>query len=143
MVKVNRERIRFLLGEMGRAVAQVSTHLAAEDDRLLADLVGLGSVKYNLIVAIQAMIDVCNHIVTRRGGAAPQDYADCFVSLGRVAGWSDEDVGRFQSMARFRNLLVHLYWQVDDRRVVATCRAHLDDFHRYQELIAQLLAGES
>jgi len=143
MVRVNRERIRFLLGEMGRAVAQVSAHLGVEDERLLADPVSLGSVKYHLIVAIQAMIDVCNHIVTRKGGAAPQDYADCFVSLGMVAGWPAEEVQRFQLMARFRNLLVHLYWQVDDQRVVATCRAHLDDFHRYQELLGQFLEGET
>jgi uncharacterized protein YutE (UPF0331/DUF86 family) len=112
-----------------------------EDSVLLSDAVQLGSLKYHLIIAIQAMIDICNHIVTRRGARAPQDYADCFAELGRLAGWKSGDVHRLMAIARFRNLLVHLYWQVNDQRVLDTCRAHLEDFRDFEERLRILLEG--
>lgn len=141
MPEINADRIRDLLGEMRNAVSQVRSHMDQETSLLLSDPVQLGSLKYHLIIAIQAMIDICNHIVTRRGARAPQDYADCFAELGRLAGWKSEDVRRLMSIARFRNLLVHLYWQVDDQRVVDTCRGHLGDFQHYEEQLRVLLGG--
>lgn len=42
----------------------------------------IGSTKYNFIIAIESAIDMCNHIISRNGHRAPEDYADAFVVLG-------------------------------------------------------------
>ncbi|MBC8254562.1 MAG: DUF86 domain-containing protein [Ardenticatenia bacterium] len=71
--------------------------------------------KYLLIVAIEAAIDLCNHIVARRARRAPQDYADCFSILADLQAVDSDPVDRLKNMARFRNLIVHPYCHVDDR----------------------------
>lgn len=43
-------------------------------------------------------------------------------------------------MARFRNLLIHGYQQVDDRRVVENLRTRLDDFERFRTAIARAIS---
>lgn len=45
-------------------------------------------------------------------------------------------------MARFRNLLVHQYGQVDDRRLHRILQTNLDDFGRYLEEVSRHLGHE-
>ena len=45
-----------------------------------------GSAKYHFILAIEAAIDICNHIISRNGFRAPEDYADTFQVLGEQNG---------------------------------------------------------
>ncbi len=45
-------------------------------------------------------------------------------------------------MARFRNLLVHPYWRVDDREVFCVIRDHLDDFENYLLAVGRHLKAE-
>jgi uncharacterized protein YutE (UPF0331/DUF86 family) len=43
-------------------------------------------------------------------------------------------------MGKFRNRLVHLYWEVDDRQVHQLLCSRLQDFRRFLEEMAQYLA---
>lgn len=40
---------------------------------------------------------------------------------------------RLQRMARFRNLLVHVYWRIDNRRVYEVIRDDLSDLDAFRE----------
>jgi len=42
-----------------------------------------------------------------------------------------------QEMARFRNLLVHGYQRIDDRRVLEILGSRLDDLHAFRAQIAR------
>ena len=106
----------------------------SEDD-FLGDFRNTGSAKYLLIVAIAAAIDLCNHIVARRGGRAPQDYADCFSILADLQPADSDLVDRLKKMARFRNLIVHLYCPVDDRRVYQMIQREVGDLDVFRQQI--------
>ncbi|RLE07299.1 MAG: DUF86 domain-containing protein, partial [Candidatus Aminicenantes bacterium] len=82
---------------------------------------------YNLIIIIEGAIDICNHIVARAGGRAPTDYGDCFAILGELEILSPELVEKLKKMAKFRNLLVHLYWKVDNQRVFNIIQKDIND----------------
>ena len=57
------------------------------------------------------------HVVAKQGGRAPENFADCFRILGQMGVISTHLRESLQSMARRRNLLIHLYWEVDDGTV--------------------------
>lgn len=83
-------------------------------DQFLEDPDKIGSAKYHFIVAIESCIDLANHIISQNGYRAPEDYGDSFTVLGE-AGAIDRDFSLFLvQMAKFRNRLVHLYWEIDD-----------------------------
>jgi uncharacterized protein YutE (UPF0331/DUF86 family) len=46
-------------------------------------------------------------------------------------------------MARFRNLVVHLYWQVDDAKVYDITQSDLSDLEEFQRAIAVFIAARS
>jgi uncharacterized protein YutE (UPF0331/DUF86 family) len=101
------------------------------ESEFLSDFRSTESAKYLFIVVTEAAIDLCNHIVSRQGGRAPESYADCFAVLVDLGLISDELSLRLRQMTRFRNLLVHLYWRVDNRRVYELIHTSLGDVEAY------------
>lgn len=129
-------RMRDLLGQINQARGRLDQLAAVSEEAFLGDFRHTESAKYLLVVAIESAIDICNHIVARRGGRAPQDYADCFTVLAEL-GWVTTGLaGRLQRMARFRNMLVHLYWQVDNRRVYQILQGDVGDLDTFVQEIA-------
>jgi len=128
-------RIRDLLGNMADALRRLRELGELSEQDFLGDFRNTESAKYLLIVAAEAAIDVCNHIVARRGGQAPQDYADCFGILAGLKVIAPDLAERLKRMARFRNLIVHLYWEVDDRRVYQVIQQDLDDLDAFRRQV--------
>ena len=94
------------------------------------------SAKYLFVKVTEAAIDICNHIARMRGGRAPKDYADCVAILEELDVISSDLAKRLKRMARFRNLIVHLYWQVDDAKVYEIIQRDLADLEEYLRPIA-------
>ncbi|HLF27044.1 MAG TPA: DUF86 domain-containing protein [Anaerolineae bacterium] len=139
MSDVDPIRIRDLLGNLADALRRLRELGQLSEDAFLSDFRNTESAKYLLIVAAEAAIDVCNHIVARRGGQAPRDYADCFGILAELKVIVPDLAERLKRMARFRNLIVHLYWEVDNRRVHQIIQQDLDDLDVFRRQIAAAL----
>lgn len=139
MQTVDPIRVRDLLGHIADAQRRLRELAQVSESDFLADFRNTESAKYLLIVATEAAIDLCNHIVSHQGGRAPQDYADCFEILA-VLNIVERDLSmRLQKMARFRNLLVHVYARVDNRRVYEIMQTDLGDLDRFREQIVTWL----
>jgi uncharacterized protein YutE (UPF0331/DUF86 family) len=127
------ERIREETEHLRRIASYSDEALAADPDRVVA-------AKYRFIVALDACIDAGEHIVAAEGLPAPSTFAEVFAALGQAGYLPLTDVPTLQAMARFRNLLVHGYAQVDDQRVIEILRTRLDDFDRFRAAIAHAAA---
>jgi uncharacterized protein YutE (UPF0331/DUF86 family) len=67
----------------------------------------------------------------RLGGEPPSAYAECFERLAARGVINTALSNRLQAMARFRNLLLHRYWEVDDQRVLQIARNDLGDLEQF------------
>jgi uncharacterized protein YutE (UPF0331/DUF86 family) len=97
----------------------------------------VGNAKYHLVIAIECCIDIANHVIASENYRFPRDNADSFAVLieaGVVPGGSGESL---RAMARFRNRLVHLYWDVDDQRVHDYLQQDLADIESFANAIAR------
>jgi uncharacterized protein YutE (UPF0331/DUF86 family) len=74
--------------------------------------------------------------VARQGGRAPQDYADCFAILADLKVIKPDLAKRLKQMTHFRNLLVHLYWKVDDQRVYQIIQDDLGDLDTFRQQVS-------
>jgi uncharacterized protein YutE (UPF0331/DUF86 family) len=100
---------------------------AGDDTVILGDWRLLGALKWHLLLAIEDAFSLCQQVVAGIGGTAPSAYAECFESLQQL-GIIDQSLSeRLRAMARFRNLLLHRYWEVDDQRVLTIARNDLGD----------------
>ena len=142
MPEFNVDRIRQLFGEINSSLHKLNGYAELSEKEFLSNIDKVDSAKYNLIVAIEGAIDICNHIVARAGGRAPHDHADCFEILRELKMLSDDFIERLKNMAKFRNLLVHLYWKVDDRKVLRILKKDIQDIRKYIKEINKLIAED-
>lgn len=89
--------------------------------------------------AIESCINIGNHLIARLGWRAPQDYADVFRILQEAQILPVELAEAMMEMARFRNLLVHLYWQIDHERVYQSLPGRLANLESFAQHIARWL----
>ncbi|MDW7730122.1 MAG: DUF86 domain-containing protein [Bacillota bacterium] len=74
----------------------------------------VGSAKYHLIVATEAVIDICNHLISKNKFRIPESYSDTFrVMVEEKILPVELAEEKLVAMARFRNRLVHIYWEID------------------------------
>lgn len=137
--RINIERIKQFVGEVKEALHVLREYLSKGKEEILKDPTILGSAKYNLIVAIQGCIDICNHLVAKMGGRAPEDYADCFYLMADLRILEKDLSERLAQMARFRNLLIHLYWRVENERVYKILSENLVDIEQFLGSVGKIL----
>ena len=118
-----------------RHLRQYTTYLEdiAEQDRqeFLKDPKSIGSARYYLQVSIETCINIANHIIATERLRAPKDYRDSFKVLNEAGILPDDFTQTMREMAGLRNLLVHLYWDVDDEMIYEGIRSELSDFDTF------------
>ena len=60
-----------------------------------------------------------------------RESAECFEGLRDLGIVNDELASHLVKMVRFRNLLVHRYWEIDPVRVLGYAREDLGDFEAF------------
>jgi uncharacterized protein YutE (UPF0331/DUF86 family) len=137
-VGVDKEKIIGLIGEIEKSVTVLKEFSGKQKAAILGDLKALGSIKYYFITAIEACIDICNHITSRERWGVPDSYSECFDLLKENNVLSKEFSKKMVNMAKFRNMLVHLYAKIDDGKVYKFLQSELDSFQKYINRISEL-----
>jgi uncharacterized protein YutE (UPF0331/DUF86 family)/predicted nucleotidyltransferase len=96
-------------------------------------------VERRLQTAIESCLNIGNHLIARLGLRPPQDYADVFRILRDASILPSECAEAMVDMARFRNLLVHLYWQLDYERIYDSLQGRLASLEAFASHIGQWL----
>lgn len=121
------------LDEFLRLLQEIS---ATPLENFLKDKLLLGSAKYYLQVSIECCLDITNHIISAEKFRAPNDYADSFKVIEENELIPSDLGTNLRQMAKFRNRLVHLYGEIDDKYVYDFIIDDLKDIHRFQSIIA-------
>jgi uncharacterized protein YutE (UPF0331/DUF86 family) len=72
----DQEKMAKLVSELRKSVERLRALAKVRQAEFLEDPDKIGSAKYHFIVAIEACIDMCNHVISRNGYRIPEDYAD-------------------------------------------------------------------
>lgn len=98
----------------------------------------IGDIKYTMQTAIEACIDAAQHVCASEGWGPPSTNADAMRVLAKHRA-IDADLA--DAMARavgFRNLLVHAYAEIDDKRVLETL-GQINDLERFVDALSRLI----
>jgi uncharacterized protein YutE (UPF0331/DUF86 family) len=92
-----------------------------------------------LHLAIEAALDVANHVIADRNYEAPQTYRDAFAILSSHGFLPSDLATRLQGWAGFRNVLVHAYLDIDHGIAWDAIRDDLGDLRDFAARAAELL----
>lgn len=144
MRQVDPHKLRRLLGKMDEAVNRLKSLPLGTEEEFLAEesWQNRALVEHFLRIAIESAMDAGRHIIVRKGLGVPEEYKEV-VRLLRDQGivpWSLGD--RLIAMAGMRNVLVHLYWDIDYRRLFQVATTQLSDFDEYAQALLDYVAED-
>ena len=140
--KINVEMIRSRAREIREGLDKIRIYTSQTDDDFFADERNLYTVMHLLLMCIEAVAGICNHLLAKLAHRAPASYSECFEGLQELDILDDALVNRLIQMARFRNILVHRYWQIEPDLILRYARENLEDFELFLQHIGRFVGGK-
>lgn len=100
-------------------------------------------VERTLQIAVEACLDIGNHIIASERFRYPEDNKDIFQVLNEEGIISDDLLTQLIKMAGFRNIVVHDYARIDDAAVYGALKKRLGDFEEFARSIVAYLERET
>lgn len=89
------------------------------------------ALKFLLIEAVEAISDICQHLLAKIKGIACEGYVDCIMKTGKAGIITASLSDKLRHLADLRNNLIHRYWIIDDEQLFNQAldnRIYLKDF---------------
>lgn len=138
---VDRPLILRKLAELDNYIGQIKEYSGVGIAQYRKDWKIQRIVERTLQMMIETCVDIANHVIADSKLRPPSSYADAFVVL-KEGGIINDSLSRsLQKMAKFRNIVVHQYEQVDAAVVVLIIKKHLRDFESFKKAVLKAIAG--
>ena len=135
---VDAEQVENRLERLEALLEELDAVRSAGEEAYLADAKQRLATERLLQLSIQICIDLAAQVVSEQSAAPPSSYSDVFKILGDKGVVSADLAKRLGDAARQRNLLVHLYMEIDDKAVFASL-AFLDDLREFAKIVEGLV----
>jgi uncharacterized protein YutE (UPF0331/DUF86 family) len=128
------------VGRIRKCVATLETiRRTHSESKFMADEMIQAAAERNLQVAIQSVLDICNHAVADMKLEVPDEEKQAFQILASHKLIPKRLAETLTSMIGMRNVLVHEYLEVDHARLYAIMKTNLDDFEKLIKAVLKLM----
>ena len=128
---VDKDKLANHLQQLNNYISELESLKNLSKEDYLSDNRNIFTLRYLFQVSIETCINMGSHIVSRNNFGIPGEYADVFRILHSKGIVSENLELSLIQMVRFRNRLVHLYWEIDDELIYDYLRDYLKDFYLY------------
>jgi len=135
-MELDKELINLRIDVIERNLAEIQEITAEGYSHFKSNYRDELAAKQALLESIEACIDISNHIISIQGFRRPMDYKDIFLIMGEQDILDRTLSRKMQEMAKFRNVLVHRYINIENERLFQLMEKETDDF---KEFIRQIL----
>ena len=136
------ERIYQFLAEISKETEELQSIVSQQNDEVLSSSHLMKSCKYSIIVITEAIASTLQHILAKKYRVPVSGYTEIMNKSSQLQLLSQELVANLRPFVRFRNMLVHHYWRVDDRMFLQNLREGIGDFHQFVREIQSLMKAQ-
>ena len=133
-----KERILLKLDEMKKYLTELED-LLPEEQEYLSSLPDRRACEKTIELAIECVINVMAMLISQGKLGVPKDEEDIIAILGKRKILTDKLVLKVRGIKGLRNILVHKYGEIDDRRAYASLKEELGDFNLFEKEVKQYL----
>lgn len=80
---------------------------------------------------VECASDINNHVILESGERPPEDYRSSFIRAAEVGLIDHELADRLKGSGGMRNIIVHEYMDVDDKKIYEILPTAISDFKEY------------
>ena len=136
---IDKSKIAYQFTELEKYLQELDNIQKLPKQEYISDNRNIFSLRYLFQVSIETCINIANHVISRYGLGVPKEYADVFRILAAKDIIPHDLESKLIQMVRFRNRLVHVYWDIDDEVIFDYLQNQLDDFREYEKNIKTYL----
>lgn len=130
------ERAKFL-----DALAALKQHRTPDVlTQFRADATTYYAVCYLFVIAIESLVDIGQFLLASRGKRA-EGQREVMTLLAHEQVITEDLAARLQHALGFRNILIHVYPNLDDAKVASYLQNNLDDFDAFLAAVDRELGG--
>jgi uncharacterized protein YutE (UPF0331/DUF86 family) len=137
--EVNIEKLKTLEKDLSDTISEIRASIAIEEEIFLKESKEIYALRYLLIEAVEAMANICNHLLARITGQVPKGYPDCFEKLSAAKIITKELSEKLTKAASLRNILIHKYWEIDNRKVFRSTKENIGDFELFLRQVNEFI----
>ena len=127
------------LERLQRYVRILNTYKKCTIQDITEDFTLCGAIERYLEVSLECVLDIGEMVISHGGFRKPETYKEIIEILGEVGILPDEFAERFADAAKFRNILVHMYAEIDLEMVYEILQNNLGDFNDFAGYIARYI----
>ena len=137
------EKILECLKLLNRYVHYLQEISKTEKDRFIDDYLLRGSAERYLQLAIECCINIGNRLLSilqmKTPVKTPETYGDIFREMAHLNIIPMDFLDIIINMVKFRNRIVHMYWDLDPAQLYDILQEHLVHFDRFSEHVIDYL----
>ncbi len=140
---LNKNSLAGKLAKLKEAIEVLDILQTEDESKFFADKVIQGAATFYMIVAIDMIVDIGNHILTEIFSKPAKTYKDVIISLGEVSVIPPDFAATQADMADFRNKIIHDYDRVDPIKVFNYLQTAPDIFKRFSKILVEFIEKNS
>ena len=126
-----------ILSQELKVLAEVQRRWAnGSNDRILQH-----ALCHSMQVSIAAIVDIAQHIVAEKLDKTPESYSESIRALAEAGILEAKFADSFSRVAKLRNVLVHLYDNIDIDFLYSLTPAFVSDVKKFLEQVAKKVVG--
>lgn len=138
-MEVDKEKIKQRFSEINESLKEIERLTSIEEKEFWSKKENMAAVKYYLLQAIEAVGGICVHIAAKKFNKGVSAFGECFEILNKEGFLPEDLVSRLRKMVKFRNKLIHRYWEIDDKAILEYTKKDLDDFNDFMKVVDKII----
>jgi len=111
-------------------------------EEFIGDIKLQASVERWLQLSIECCINIGAILISMEKLHRGENFADIFVELNKANLLSDNLTKRLINMVKFRNRLVHVYWNIDPETIYSILKNNLGDIKEFIEEVLKIIQNK-
>lgn len=133
------KKLKRQIEEIEGSIAEIRKYVKVSEDDFWKDRRNVLAVEQLLLRIIEACGSICLHIIAKKLRKGADNIAQCFDILYENKLIKPELSKKLIKMARFRNILIHRYWEIDEKKIYEYAKNNLRDVEDFISFIKQYL----
>lgn len=142
MSPINRKTIEEKLFKLQEITNALNELKAYSKEEFIKDMTINSAAMFNLVIAVEVIVDIGNHILVESFQRSVKTYADIIIELGDVRIIPEEFAQENKDMAKFRNKLIHDYDRVSLDQVYEYLQKAPDIFRQFSKFFVNFLENK-
>lgn len=117
--------------EIKEAVNVLSEITSQDMADCIRDSLKIKAMKYTLIILVEAICNLCRHILAKKVLIAVEEYMETIIRMQEKGFLSEEVVNQLVPLIKLRHQLIHGYWKTDDQRLFLETKNSLNIIDRF------------